>query len=86
MLFCNNRVKADSLIRSYSKFKASCFGSWEVVRLIKLWDKEDETSLLVFEVEGIENINRHYSNILAMTDRKNILMVPNAKEQFEVYV
>lgn len=85
MLFCSNKIRAGSLLRSYSKIKVACFGSWEVARIIKLWSKEEEVSLLIFEEDSIEIINRHYSNILSLTDVKNICMV-EAKQHFEIYV
>lgn len=62
------------LLNTYPKFKIACFGSWEVARYVKLWDKEEEISLLTFEEESIDNINKYYSNVLSMTDRENILM------------
>jgi hypothetical protein len=81
MLFCNSQIKAGLLIQHYPKIRAACFGSWEVARIVRLWDREELTALLVFEDESIDAINRHYSNVLALTDRENIVPL-KAKEQF----
>ncbi len=84
MLFCNSRVKAEMLMRSYPKIRNACFGSWEVLRVAGLWQKEEETCFFLFEQDSIEHINKFYSNVLSLTDSPNILPI-KAKQQFEDY-
>lgn len=49
MLFCGNRERATMLMRGYPKIRTACFGSWEVVNMVRLWRKEEETCFFLYD-------------------------------------
>jgi hypothetical protein len=83
ILFCGNKVRANNLMRDYSKIRKACFGYIEVIKAVRVWRKETEQSLLFYDLQEVEAFNRHHANIRALTDSK--ISLREAKEHFKKY-
>lgn len=83
ILFCGNKVRANNLMRDYSKIRKACFGYKEVVEAVRAWRKEAEQSLLFYELQEVEAFNRHKANICALTDSK--ISLKEARDHFKKY-
>lgn len=83
ILFCGNKVRANNLMRDYSKIRRACFGYSEVIKAVRAWRKEAEQSLLFYDLQEVEAFNRHNSNIRALTDSK--VSLKEAREHFKKY-
>lgn len=83
ILFCGNKVRANNLMRDYSKIRKACFGYNEVIKAVRAWRKEAEQSLLFYDLQEVEAFNRHCANILALTDSK--VSLKEAREHFKKY-
>ena len=70
ILFCGNKVRANNLMRDYAKIKKACFSYSEVIKAVKKWEKEGENSLLFFELQDMERMNKMSFNIRALTDHR----------------
>lgn len=67
LLFCGNKVRANNLMRDYSKIRQACFGYNEVIKAVRVWCKESEQSVLLYDLQEVEAFNRHNANIRALT-------------------
>jgi hypothetical protein len=83
ILFCGNKVRANNLMRDYSKIRRACFGYNEVIKVVQAWHKETEQSLLFYDLQDVETFNRHNANTRALTD--NNITLKEAKEHFKRY-
>jgi hypothetical protein len=55
-------------MRDYPKIKQACFTYSEVIKTVRKWEREAETSVLFFEPQEVETVNRFSINVGALTD------------------
>ncbi len=67
LLFCGNKTRAGNLMRDFPKVNRACFNYHEVTKAVKAWHQDSLTSLLFFDPQGVDALNRLNANILALT-------------------